>query len=235
MYKHWFVDFEFPNAENKPYKFSGGEMVYNEELDTDIPVGWSDGNIGNLTKVETGFAFKSQFWCNEGLPVIKIGSINNSTIDFDSLAFVPQVAITNNNLSLAEKGDIVIAMTGATIGKIGLIPDIKNNFLINQRVGLFKTSKVGIAYLYINLKSKEIINQINNIGGDSAQANISNTQIEAFTILIPNDEVIQKFNLLQDASFNRIINHFSQKRTLQELQSLLLAKMTKVEVEKEMV
>jgi type I restriction enzyme S subunit len=41
LYKHWFVDFEFPNTENKPYKSSGGLMVYNEELEKDIPIGWS--------------------------------------------------------------------------------------------------------------------------------------------------------------------------------------------------
>lgn len=47
LYKHWFVDFEFPNAEGKPYKSSGGEMVYNEELDLKIPEGWESGYLGD--------------------------------------------------------------------------------------------------------------------------------------------------------------------------------------------
>ena len=48
LYKHWFVDFEFPNEEGKPYKSSGGEMFYNEELDGDIPLGWSIEFLGNI-------------------------------------------------------------------------------------------------------------------------------------------------------------------------------------------
>ena len=50
LYKHWFVDFEFPNAEGKPYKSSGGEMVFNEELDSEIPLGWEVKSINYLEK-----------------------------------------------------------------------------------------------------------------------------------------------------------------------------------------
>ena len=51
LYKHWFVDFEFPNEEGKPYKSSGGEMVYNEELDKEIPKGWSVDYLDNICNV----------------------------------------------------------------------------------------------------------------------------------------------------------------------------------------
>src|SRR5690606_18355886 len=49
LYKHWFVDFEFPNEEGKPYKSSGGKMVYNEELEKEIPEGWEVGTLGEIT------------------------------------------------------------------------------------------------------------------------------------------------------------------------------------------
>ena len=54
IFKHWFVDFEFPNEEGKPYKSSGGEMVFNEELGKEIPKGWWVGKIGEILKIQIG-------------------------------------------------------------------------------------------------------------------------------------------------------------------------------------
>ncbi|HLV38266.1 restriction endonuclease subunit S, partial [Xanthomarina sp.] len=54
LYKHWFVDFEFPNEDGKPYKSSGGEMVYNEELDMDVPEGWEVGSYEQVFDFKTG-------------------------------------------------------------------------------------------------------------------------------------------------------------------------------------
>src|SRR5690606_29577410 len=48
IYRHWFVDFEFPNEEGKPYKSSGGKMVYNQELEKEIPEGWEVKELGNF-------------------------------------------------------------------------------------------------------------------------------------------------------------------------------------------
>lgn len=54
LYNYWFVQFEFPNEEGKPYKSSGGKMVWNEELNREIPVGWEVKKLSSLSKVLTG-------------------------------------------------------------------------------------------------------------------------------------------------------------------------------------
>ena len=54
LYKHWFVDFEFPNKEGKPYKSSGGEMIYNEELDKEIPKWWNIKKISEVSSLKAG-------------------------------------------------------------------------------------------------------------------------------------------------------------------------------------
>lgn len=54
LYRHWFVDFEFPNEEGKPYKSSGGAMVYNEELEKEIPEGWEVGSLKNFISIKNG-------------------------------------------------------------------------------------------------------------------------------------------------------------------------------------
>src|SRR5690606_25988904 len=72
LYDYWFVQFEFPNSEGKPYKSSGGAMEYNAILKREIPKGWEVKTIGDYCKSTGGFAFKSSWWTNEGEAVIKI-------------------------------------------------------------------------------------------------------------------------------------------------------------------
>ena len=86
IFKRWFVDFEFPNKDGEPYKFSGGEMV-DSELG-EIPKGWRIGNIGDYVKIKSGYAFKSSWWTEKGIPVIKIKEIDNYTINFNDISYV---------------------------------------------------------------------------------------------------------------------------------------------------
>ena len=75
LYKHWFVDFEFPNAENKSYKSSGGLMVYNEELDKDIPVGWCASKFDKYVELSQGQVINAKtrhLVVEKGIPLLKI-------------------------------------------------------------------------------------------------------------------------------------------------------------------
>ena len=124
IYKQWFVEFEFPDENGNPYKSNGGEMVWHEEFGKEIPRNFEIATIGNYSNVKSGFAFKSEWWKNSGIPVIKIGSINNNTIDTYSLDFVSNDKVEKAKNYRVQEGDIVNAMTGAPIGKIGLVPDL---------------------------------------------------------------------------------------------------------------
>ncbi|WP_194173961.1 restriction endonuclease subunit S, partial [Parabacteroides distasonis] len=77
IFKSWFVDFE---------PFQDGEFE-DSELGK-IPKGWRVGTIGDYVKVKSGFAFKSIWWKDSGVPVIKIKNISNNTIDFHECSFV---------------------------------------------------------------------------------------------------------------------------------------------------
>ncbi len=76
LYDYWFVQFDFPDENGKPYKSSGSKMVWNEKIKREIPEGWDCMNIGNYAQCKGGYAFKSKDFGNEGLPVIKIGNIH---------------------------------------------------------------------------------------------------------------------------------------------------------------
>lgn len=193
-----------------------------------LPEGWRIGTLGEYATVKSGYAFPSQWWQNKGVSVIKIGSIRNNTIKEEDCD-----CIADDNFDLAKnyvanKGDIVIAMTGATLGKIALIP--RNGFLINQRVGLFDLGSTPLCkapYLYCILQQDDIINEIITVGGDSAQANISNLDIEKIKIAFAPINEIEKFNTMGEKVLNTIILKHNEINKLIELQSLLLAKMGK--------
>ena len=62
LYDYWFVQFDFPNEEGKPYKSSGGAMVWNEKLKREIPQGWNAANIFDELSVQYGFPFSADLF-----------------------------------------------------------------------------------------------------------------------------------------------------------------------------
>jgi len=233
IYKQWFVEFEFPDEHGKPYKSSGGEMVFNEELEKEIPKDWEYISLSNYVKVNSGYAFKSEWWSSHGGPVIKIGSIKNNTISESDLEFIFENKQFNKNDYSVNKGDIVIAMTGFTMGKVGLIPDFHPEFYINQRVGFFKLGHSDYhqsGFLFCTLLTEYVQNEIWSVGGDSQQFNVSNDDIEAIKILIPRSNiVVERFNVLVKSLFERIILTQSSNRALIKLKDLLLSKLATIE------
>ena len=232
IYKEWFVELEFPDQNGKPYKSNGGAMVWCRELEKEIPKGWEVASIGKYSKVKSGFAFKSEWWEPSGVPVIKIGSINNNTIDKNNLDYVSGDIVNKAKNYRVFEGDIVIAMTGATIGKVGLVPHFSETILVNQRVGMFDLGKKPIektSFLYFNLLNELVQNEIKNVGGDSAQANVSNGQIENIEILFPSNDLINEFNRVCKPIIGIILNKNKENQKIIEMKELLLSKLATIE------
>ena len=191
-----------------------------------LPEGWRMGTIGEYSKVNSGYAFPSNWWRSNGIPVIKIGDITNNTIDEKGCDCVDENKFEYAKKNVANKGDIVIAMTGATLGKIAIVP--KNRLLVNQRVGLFDLGEIPIErapFLYWLLQQDEIQKEIVTVGGDSAQANVSNADIERIEISLATKDSIKSFNSNAGILLKQIMIKNEEISKLTELQSLLLAKM----------
>ena len=231
LFKQWFVDFEFPDENGQQYKSSGGEME-ESELGL-IPKGWKVGCIGNYAKIKSGFAFKSSWWQASGVPVIKIKEISDATINFNNVSFVAEDKIQTAKEFYVTGGELLIAMTGATIGKFALVPKIKQGALVNQRVGKFflgnsPLKKAG--FLYCLLKKEEIFNEIVSRGDGSAQPNISPTAIETIKIVYPSEYYILQFNHAVYSSFEMIISNMYENSKLEKLRDALLPKLMSGEI-----
>ncbi|HBH34689.1 MAG TPA: hypothetical protein DDW38_09250, partial [Psychrobacter sp.] len=185
------------------------EFEFTEELGW-IPKGWSDGNLSDVSFVKGGYAFKSKDFTNEGLPVIKIKNINDDrTVNVYDVQYIPEGIAKNSKDFFLETGDLIMAMTGATVGKFGLlVAENAQSYLLNQRVAKFtssidQVSKVWFIYCFLNQKST--INHIVNIAEGSAQPNISATSIMATPSIVPTIEVINRFGNLVDGYFSKMI------------------------------
>lgn len=224
LFKRWFIDFEFPNEKGQPYKLSGGKMVYNEELKKRIPKGWNVDKLEKLSKIQPGYAFKSDDFIIDGIKVIKIRNIQNNTVDLDSSDHISVDLFNNTDKKFyLSSGDIIIAMTGAELGKIGVFPKIKEIMVLNQRVGKVVSNKA-IMYLYLNTNElQELMKGISSTS--SAQGNISNIDIEKVMIPIPNNIEFNKYNDSLTLLFNRIVDNLGQNIILSNIKDSLLPKL----------
>ncbi len=140
---------------------------------------WVECKLGDLLKLKNGFAFKSSKYTQEGIPVIKIGDIEDWNVNTNNASRIEENA--EYDFHIVSKGDILIAMSGATTGKFGIF-DSDEKAYQNQRVGNLLpysekyTSKKYIFYLLYSLKR-----EIEKSAYGGAQPNISSGKIESLS------------------------------------------------------
>ena len=193
-----------------------------------------NGIIGDYCDIKSGYAFKSNLWTSSGIRVIKIKNIESSGLNIKQCSFVENDKINIARDFLVTAGDIIIAMTGATIGKFTIIPYSSEVFLVNQRVGKFFLDSDPInrlPFLYCTLKQKDIITEIINRGQGSAQPNISPSDILMTSCYYPSLAVIEKFNKYCKPYFDSMIINDAKKRKLETIRDTLLPKLMSGEID----
>lgn len=140
---------------------------------------YSRFKLKNYATVLGGYAFSSKAFTNSGVPVVKIKNIVNGKIVIDENSnYVSVDESTKAKKYALHDGDVLIAMTGATLGKIGVVQSEFDGALLNQRVGKFEI-KSGIDKIFIKgvLDSNFFLRELNKYIGEGAQGNISSEDI----------------------------------------------------------
>jgi type I restriction enzyme S subunit len=226
LYDYWFVQFDFPDKNGKPYKTSGGKMAWNDELKREIPQGWEDGCFGDYAKLKGGFAFKSSWWTEAGLPVIKIKDINEDyTLSIENCSCVNEDRYSIAKNYEVHPGDVVIALTGATVGKYGIVTKSEKQVLVNQRVGFFKLGEMPLnklPFLINSLNQEYFRKTVFVLASGAAQPNISTDQIDEIPLIIPKSEIIKRYNETCKSFYEVNIKNQTENRKLTELRDWLL-------------
>ena len=159
LYDYWFVQFDFPNEEGKPYKSSGGAMAWNEKLKREIPQGWSDCVLGDyIGRITNGLNPRKNFVLGSGNNYyVTIRSLAGTTIDWNNCDRCDDEALSKiNSRSQLQIGDIIFSAIG-TIGRTYYILEEPTNWNISETsLTLRATENVPNDFFYGMLRSNEI-------------------------------------------------------------------------------
>jgi type I restriction enzyme S subunit len=251
IYKQWFVDFEFPisaeyaasigkpELEGKPYKSSGGEMVYCDELEKDIPKGWKNTTLGEFLankgyiRGPFGSALKKEDMRMSGVPVYEQ---QHAIYDHRNFRYYIE---EKKHLKLKrftiQNDDIVISCSG-TLGKITLIKESDPIGIINQALLILRsdTNKIPPLYLKYFLTSPTGNKSLVSKSGGSAQVNIAKREeIESIVILLPLNAILDLFNNMFTKLVASIEDARAENALLTGLRNIVLSKMARAEYIKE--
>lgn len=164
--------------------------------------GWEIMELGNYIHVQGGFAFKSFEYMRDGIPLIRIQNLQNELVDYTKTVFLSVIKEKEFGRFLLRPRDILVAMSGATTGKMARVGNDSPVAFLNQRVGRFviKSDKLNTNFLWYFLKSLGDSILENAYGG--AQPNISPSKIESIKIPLPplaeQKEIVKKLDALSE-------------------------------------
>lgn len=183
---------------------------------------WEIVKLGEVCKVLPGFAFKSSLMGASGIPVLKIKNINdNLGVDTQDCQCIDEAYVPEKLAKFfVKKGDILLAMTGATAGKFGRI-STEGRYLLNQRVAKIIPVKADANYIWSCLSDSAYRNLLYNMGQGAAQPNVSGGQIEALEIPLPPLFVQQKIASILSAYDDLIDNNRKRIALLEKAARLL--------------
>lgn len=225
IYKEWFVEFEFPDANGNPYKSSGGEMVWNEELGKEVPDGWKNICIKDFcVEMKSGGTpsrSNPEYWNIKEVPWLKTGEVKNNII-LSTEEYISNKGLNNSSAKILPKDSVLMSLYGVNAGEIGIL---KIEASTNQACcGMICKNDYQSSYLYYHLLENQEFIASQAIGG--AQENLSKDFVEKFPILKPKNEILEKKGL------KNIIDNKEQytkeNKKLTELKELLLSRLVTV-------
>ncbi|MCL4276833.1 MAG: restriction endonuclease subunit S [Ignavibacteria bacterium] len=211
IYKQWFVEFEFPNENGKPYKSNGGEMVWNEELGKEIPKGWEVKPISGVGEIKAGGDKPNVFSETKSsdcpIPIYSNGITNDGLYGYTNKYNYPK-----NSITISARGTIGFCVLrredfDAIVRLLVLIPN-------------FPTTAI---YLWQTIKQIEFDNS------GSVQNQLTIPQIGVIEILFPRIEILNKYDSITSLIYQNIDLKNKENQKLTELKELLLSRLATIE------
>ena len=226
LYDYWFVQYDFPDINGKPYKSSGGKMVYNKKLNQEIPESWEVAKLGDWIDFKRGISYKSSDIQDTGVPFINLNSFAlDGTFKIDGTKFF------NGNFkedSLLLEDELVIAITDVTrnadiIGKAYTIPNLFNQgVLISCDVAAVVSTKLDKYYLEMLFNSKPYHDYIKYFASGTLVLHLDLNGIKWFETLLPPDDLMGKYSSFRGSIYKNRTAHIMENQQLTQLRDWLL-------------
>ncbi|MFH0395892.1 restriction endonuclease subunit S [Streptococcus sp. A34] len=196
LYDYWFVQFDFPDENGKPYKSSGGKMVYNDQLKREIPEGWGVENLSNFLTIKNGKDHKDL--SDGNYPVYGSGGLMRKVEDYifeGESVLIPRKGTLNNIMYVDEKFWTVDTM---------FYTDMKIDYVA--------------LYTYFSIKDIDFTKLNTGTGVPSMTASI----LYQLQIINPNADILKNFDELVRTTYRMIFDNRKQNQELNQLREWLL-------------
>ena len=209
IYDYWFVQFDFPDKNGKPYKSSGGKMVWNEQLKRDVPEGWGTGTIGDLGEVASGGTPSTSnpvFWTEYGISWITPKDLSNTTNKYirHGEHDITEEGLCNSSARLMPRKSILLS----TRAPIGYIAVADCALCTNQGFkSIIPNKGIGSEYIYYLVQS--LIPYVKTLGVGSTFSEVSKSAFESVCIVRPPKTLVD--------NFNEIATHIGEARCVCEI------------------
>ncbi len=214
LFKRWFIDFEFPDAQGRPYRSSGGKMVEGEM--GEMPEGWGVGKIHKIIEVDYGYPFKSTFFNQEkiGLPLIRIRDLKTGDGSFYTTEnFDPRYLI--------NPGDVLAGMDAEFKPYLWS----GSEALLNQRVCRFRPKHDFVSRIFIFESLKPHLNFYEKTKSGTTVIHLGKSDIDQFEVVHPPQLILEKFKKATDSVLLKYIRNNHAIQTLTTLRDTLLPKL----------
>jgi len=220
IFKHWFIDFEFPNEEGKPYKSSGGEMVYNEKLGKKIPKYWNVDNLGNHTIIKGRIGWKGlqvSEYTAEGPFIVGGLQIKDNRIMWEECSHITETRYEESPEIMLQESDILMTKDG-TIGKLAYVTSLPGKATVAAHIHVIrkKTERVSQLFLYYFFKTKGFQNFVESRISGSVVPALTQKNINGIPVVLPNSQILSQFDW--------VANYLQHKIAINSEISLMLTK-----------
>ena len=221
LYDYWFVQFDFPDQNGKPYKSSGGKMVYHPELKREIPEGWGVEKLGDLAQFKNGINYEKTSSGSEKVKIINVRNISSSTI-FINQSDLDEIFLENDKSTnfIVNEGMILITRSGIP-GATRLVSELEaktvySGFIIASEVNDLIYKNLIFYYL------KNVEEVLKNQSAGTIMKNISQSVLTDMVVSLPPQNVLLKFNSIIDNLLEQMKNIQRQNQELTQLRDWLL-------------
>ena len=224
FFKHWFVDFEFPSDEGKPYKSSGGEMV-NSELG-EIPKGWKIGELTEFLDFLEGPGIRNWQYTLGGTRFINIRLIRNNDIDIANANYVSnEEAYGKYKHFLLEEKDMIVSTSG-TLGRTAIVRKKHLPLMLNTSVIRFRPIDAeSYPFMYQYLNSSLFYNELKSLASGSVQLNFGPMHLKSMKMLMPTKEILNLYNKSVSCVYDKIVSNLDKSDILSHLRDSLLPRL----------
>jgi type I restriction enzyme S subunit len=222
LYDYWFVQFDFPNKDGKPYKSSGGEMVWNEKLKREIPKEW------NVLKLGEHCSFNkrtSNGYFNHPILYLDTSNITNNTIDELQFLNPSSDIIPSRARRLVQEGDIVYSTVRPNLKHFGIIMNPDYNMVVSTGFAVITANWSAYRYfIYQFLIQAATIENLSTIAQSavSAYPSINTSDIENLDLVVPPDSMIEKYAKTACRLYLQIDTNYKEIKSLTKQRDELL-------------